>query len=407
MASQTYPLEFFKAIPKTDLHVHLDGSVRISTVIEIAKKDGLELPYYTVEELREHVFKKHFESLEDYLFCFKYTTMVMQSPENLERVAYEFAVDNYEEGVRYFEVRFGPQLHARTEHGELDICNVIRSVNRGLERATKEYNDKIELPDEPGYKYGIIVSALRFFTADFSEYFKSLINCHKHEPLSRIYGLASMALVVAAVEVRNEGVPVVALDIAGAELGYPASHHIDAYRFAHKKFLETTCHAGEGYGPKSIFQAVTDLHAHRIGHGYHLFSEEMVAPTETFPDPKTFVKHIVQHVAQRRITLEVCLSSNLGTMPGLKLENHNMRRMLEERISVTVCTDNRLVSNTTTVKELCLASKTFKLSPKQLKDIVITGFKRSFYNGPYTEKRAYVRKAMDYYDQIASRYGVK
>lgn len=272
--------EFLRRIPKTDLHVHLDGSLRLSTVVELAKKDGLKLPYETEEELRAHVFKPSFDSLRDYLACFKYTTMVMQSPENLERVAYEFAEDNYREGVRYFEVRFAPQLHARMQMGaegeEMDIQCVIRSVYKGLQRATDEFNGRIEDPLEPEYHYGIIVSALRMFTGEMSDYYKSLMHCHKHEPKARIYGLASMALIMAAVDIKQrEGLPIVALDIAGAEVGHPAKDHVDAYRYAHKHFVHTTCHAGESYGPTSIFQAITELKADRIGHGFHIFSDEV------------------------------------------------------------------------------------------------------------------------------------
>ena len=273
-----FPVEFLKKIPKTDLHVHLDGSLRLSTVVELAKKDGLKLPYDNEADLRKHVFKPKTESLRQYLACFKYTTMVMQSPENLERVAYEFAEDNYSEGVRYFEVRFAPQLHAHMHMAdggqEMDIQCVIRSVNRGLQRATDVFNSRIVDPDEPEYRYGIIVSALRMFTGEMSDYYKSLMLCHKHEPKSRIYGLASMALIMAAVDIKQrEGLPIVALDIAGAEVGYPAKDHVDAYRYAHKHFVHTTCHAGESYGPTSIFQAITELKADRIGHGFHIFSD--------------------------------------------------------------------------------------------------------------------------------------
>jgi adenosine deaminase len=323
-----FPREFLKRIPKTDLHVHLDGSLRVSTLLELAEKDGLlaQLPYHTEAELRQHVFKERMESLVEYLECFKYTTMVLQRPENLERVAYEFAEDNFAEGVRYFEVRLAPQLHARLGLGadeeEMDMCSVLRSVNSGLKRATDEWNARLKARsrsasrlgvgggddggggadgvvfdgvggsvgaddpdgendhDEPSYRYGIIVSALRMFTADMSEYYRSLMHCHKHEPASRIYGLASMALITAAADLRvREGLPIVALDIAGAEGGFPARDHLDAFSFAHKNFIRTTCHAGESYGPTSIFQAITELKADRIGHGFHIFSDD-VRPTD-------------------------------------------------------------------------------------------------------------------------------
>jgi len=232
---------FLSEIPKTDLHMHLDGSMRISTIIELAKKNNVELPDYTVEGLRQKVFKSNFSSLVEYLRCFKYTVAVLQTSEALERAAYELACDNFAEGVRYFEVRFAPQLHAHlpskaSEEGQvLDIREVLRSVNRGLHSACDEWNKKmharqatntLDCVREPEYHCAIIVSALRMFDASFSEYYRALVQCHKHEGMQRIYGLASMSLVTAAVAARDEeGIPVVALDVAGAEKGHPARDH--------------------------------------------------------------------------------------------------------------------------------------------------------------------------------------
>ena len=136
--------EFLKELPKTDLHVHLDGSLRISSIIDIAKSDNIKLPAYDEKSLRELVFKDRYNNLEEYLKGFMYTGAVMQNAKNVERIAYEFACDNFGEGVRYFEVRFAPQLHAnsgqRIDDSDFDIRDVIIAVNYGLQRAKEEYN---------------------------------------------------------------------------------------------------------------------------------------------------------------------------------------------------------------------------------------------------------------------------
>jgi adenosine deaminase len=199
--------------------------------------------------------------------------------QNVERVAYEFAVDNYSEGVRYFEVRFAPQLHASiVTEDNFSIEQVIRAVDKGLHRAMEEFN--VELLErkmssdiqECPYDYGIIVSAMRLFTPDMGRYYKSLCAIHSHFTHERIASLASEMLVRVAQDCRVNGVPrIVALDIAGAENGFKNSTHSVAFDLAHSYFLKKTVHAGEGFGPESIFQAVRDLHADRIGHGFHLF----------------------------------------------------------------------------------------------------------------------------------------
>lgn len=407
--------EFLKELPKTDLHVHLDGSLRISTIIDIAKSDNIELPAYDEKSLRELVFKDRYNNLEEYLKGFMYTGAVMQNAKNVERVAYEFACDNYAEGVRYFEVRFAPQLHAnsgqRFEEGDFDIRDVIVAVNAGLQRAKDEYNSNLEdIVNEPMYEYGIIVCAMRMFEPYFSRYFTSLKKMHPYENSEGLASIASLALVRAALQARDDdNLPIVALDIAGAEFGHEATVHKKAYDVAHHNYLNKTVHAGEAYGPESIAQAVKYLHAERIGHGYHIFSVDKVVGKNNVRNADKYVSQLVQYVSEKRITLEVCLTSNLQTMPELVangIKSHAFRKMVDHRMSVTINTDNRLVSNTTTIKELKLAIEEFDLTPKQLRDIVITGFKRSFHPQKYVQKRAYVRKVMDYYDSVCKKYEI-
>ena len=396
--------ELIEDLPKTDLHLHLDGSLRPSTLIALAKTYDIELPSYTEEGLRELVFKKDYTDLGEYLIGFKYTTAVLQSESALERVASELAEDNQAEGVRYIEVRFAPQLHM---HSHMDAATVLRSVNRGLSRARDQFNRRpgVVSGAEPPFEYGIVVCALRKFDESASEYYRDLLRVHRYSPERRVFAQASMELAQSAVRIRDElGIPIVGFDLAGQELGYPAQDHREAYQHAHKNFMMKTVHAGEAYGPESIFQAITDLHADRIGHGFFLLDTSMIADP-TIEDRERYVNALVEYVADRRITVEVCLTSNLQTNPAIgELSNHTFRKMRDHRLSVTFCTDNRLISDTTVTKELGLAAELLDYDQKFLKDVIIYGFKRSFFPRSYLSKRQYVRKIIDYYDAVEARH---
>ncbi len=154
--SQETLRELIRKIPKTDLHLHLDGSIRLKTIAEIGQKEGIDLPSYTADGLNELVFKEQYANLEEYLKTFGYSCAVMQKPEYLERIAYELAQDNQAEGVRYIEVRFAPQLHINKT---MDMKEVLQHVNNGLSRAQQDFNRRPEIKsgEEPLLFYGIIV----------------------------------------------------------------------------------------------------------------------------------------------------------------------------------------------------------------------------------------------------------
>ena len=395
--------ELIRALPKTDLHLHLDGSLREETLIELAKERGVSLPSETVEGLNETVFRSSYSSLAEYLHGFQYTCAVLQDAEALERTAYELAWDNINEGVCYIEVRFAPQLHT---HMGFSMKEVLQAVDDGLKRAAKEYNHSAAVTEEgkPEFHYGIIVCAMRFFTAAFSSWFAHLYDLFQDAPEDQVLGMASLELARAAVRIRDhEGIPIVGFDLAGREDGYPAAYHQKAFHFAHSNFMMKTVHAGEAYGPESIFQALNDLHADRIGHGYHLFSPELCGPE--IENPEEYVSRLARYIADRRCTIEVCITSNLQTMPFIKnVSEHAFGKMLEQKLSATLCTDNRLVSHTTVSREYEQAVKAFNMDLKQLRNTIIYGFKRSFFWGDYTERRAYVRKVIDYYDKVAADF---
>lgn len=403
MADFVYSEELIRALPKSDLHVHLDGSLRLPTLVELARERDVRLPAESTEGLLELVFKEQYRDLPEYLHGFAYTCSVLTDGEALERTAYELADDCLAEGVRYIEVRFAPQLHVRPG---FDVGAVIAAVDRGLDRRRREHeaSPAVKEQGEPPFRYGIIACAMRMFTPGFSPYFESLFGVLDQWPVRSVYGVASLSLARSVVEARDRlGLPVVGFDLAGAEAGHPPSDHVEAYQFAHRHFLKKTVHAGEAYGPESIFQAITRLHADRIGHGTHLYASDQVKGD----DPERFVQQLAEYIADQRITIEVCITSNLQTMPHLRrVEDHPFGRMVRDRMSVALCTDNRLVSRTSVSEETRKAIQAFDLTPSELRNVVIHGFKRSFYPGSYREKRSYVRQVIDYYQRVAEAHGV-
>jgi len=392
------------SLPKTDLHVHLDGSLRLETLIELSREQNCALPSTTPEGLQELVFKATYENLGEYLQGFGYTCAVMQDPESLARIAYELAWDNINEGVRYIEVRFAPQLHMRPD---FSCQEVLDSVNAGLERAQKEFSasDAVRKNGEPEFRYGMIVCGLRKFAPNFSPWYANLFQALSESPLKSVYGAASLELARSAVRARDErGLPVVGFDLAGEEKGFPAEDHMAAFQFAKEHFLKRTVHAGEAYGPESIFQAITAAHADRIGHGYHLFSADLITSSKVY-NKEGYCKALAQYVADRRITIEVCITSNLQTNPEIgSVKNHAFKQMLDQKLSATLCTDNRLMSRTTVTDELALAATAFDMDLKTIRNTIIYGFKRSFFPGTYLEKRTYVRGIIDYYDKIIAEH---
>ena len=396
--------EFLEKIPKTDLHLHLDGSLRLNTLIELAKAAKVPLPSETESGLQELVFKEKYQDLPDYLRGFGLTCAVLQTPENLERVAYELAVDSMAENVRYIEVRYAPQLHIRPG---FTVEEVIECVNRGLARAQQEHNASAAVKDgrDIPFHYGIITCAMRFFNRHMSAYYAQLFDVMPHTPAKEVMAIASLEMARAAANLAHtKGIPVVGFDIAGAEAGFPAIDHKEAYQYAHVHFLKKTVHAGEAYGPESIFQAITECHADRIGHGTFLFAADKIKDP-AIKDPEYYVRCLVEHVASRRITLEVCPTSNLQTIPAItSVAEHPLRKMLEASLSVSICTDNRLVSRTSVTRELELVCSQLPVTPAQLRNIILAGFKGSFFPGPYSEKRALVRQVINRYEALEKQY---
>jgi adenosine deaminase len=393
--------ELIRRLPKTDLHVHLDGSLRLSTLVELARERRIPLPSETPEGLEALVFRPRYRDLAEYLEGFRYTVAVLQDREALERTAFELAEDCQAEGVRYLEVRFAPQLHVQPG---FDVPDVVGAVDRGLRRATEDYNRRPEVASggEPPFAAGIILCALRFFRPEFSVGFRRVFDALPEAPPREVYAAAGLEVARAAARLRrDDGLQVVGIDLAGQEKGYPAQGHRKAYQIAHEAFLGKTVHAGEDYGPESIFQAIGDLHADRIGHGTWLFDETKIQ-NPRISDRRRYVEDLAEYIADKRVTIEVCLTSNQQTVPELAsdLRKHPFGEMRRRRLSTTFCTDNRLVSHTSVSHEIERAIEAFGITAREVRDILIYGFKRSFHPGTYLEKRAYVRQVIDFANRL-------
>ena len=361
----------FLALPKTDLHCHLDGSLRVETVAELAADPalrrladrlGYRLPADTSPDLLRRMLMPGVDcqSLEEYLLPFDIICGVLQTRETLARAAYELALDCAAENVWYLEVRFAPQRHI---HAELSGVEVLKAVDEGLARAEAETNGRI--------KSAILVCAMRNYHESISDFHRKVRASFPYATQRELGGLCSLAAARLAVEAKRAGAErVVGFDLAGAEAHFPPSHHRDAFSWCIDHFLNITVHAGEGYGPASIQEAVTYLNAQRIGHGTRILEEG---------------DGLLEYLRDRRVSVEVCLTSNLQTRAIKGLAEHPFRRFLQEEVRAPLCTDNRLVSGVRLTDEYRLAWEAFGMTPKEIRKTVLYGFKAAFV--PYAVRR--------------------
>lgn len=338
------PKEALRRWPKAELHVHLDGAIRPATMLELARAQHVRLPADTPETLAEALLVRDAKNLEEYLQKYEITLSVLQTATALERVAYEFVVDVAAENVRYVEVRYSPLLHRPA----LTLTEAIEAPLRGIRRAEAE----------TGTKVGLIVCGIR--TRPAAE---------------------SLELARAAADYRSAGV--VAFDLAGPERGHPARDHRAAFEHAAAHGMACTCHAGEGDGPPSIHQALHDCGALRIGHG-----------TRLGEDPA-----LLEYVVERRIPLEMCLSSNVHTHTVASIADHPFKRYLERGVVVTLNTDGRLTDGISLTDEYHLAHTALGLSKEELARVVLNTCESAFL--PDFEKVALVSRVQSELEAVS------
>jgi adenosine deaminase len=329
--------ELIRRMPKPELHVHLDGSVRPATLVALAREQKVKLPSTDIAELTRYLQVSDARNLMDYLTRFEVTLSVLQVPEALERVTYELVEDGAADGVRYMEIRYSPILCTRKG---MPLTEAVEAPLRGMRRAEEAF----------GVKTGLIICGIRNMSP-----------------------ATSMDLANLTVAFKGKGV--VAFDLAGAEYNYPAKKHREAFYTVVNANVNATIHAGEAYGPESIAQALHYCHADRIGHGTRLFED---------PD-------LERYVNDRRVPLEVCVTCNVQTHAVPSIEQHPVRRYFDLGIVVSLNTDNRLMSATTVTDEYYLAHTRLGFNREEIERMILDGFASAFL--PYQERMALVADA--------------
>lgn len=315
----------FAALPKIELHCHLDGSLRPETIIDIAKREGISLPSFEINEIqRELIAPLECESLDEYLKKFAIPNLVMQSKENLRRITFELFEDAARENVKYMEVRFAPSLHKAKG---LDIEEIIQSVLDGMKDAEEQYD----------IKGNLILSCMRTMSVN------------------------------SAFEVVEKGKPflgkgVVAIDLCASEEEGFCGKFVEPVRLAREYGYRVTIHAGETGIGENVLEAVELLGAERIGHG-------------------VFIKDCVEAyniVKEKQVVLEMCPTSNVQTKAVNTFSEHPIYDFHKDGIKVTINTDNRTVSDTTMVNECTIVFKEFNMSNEDYKQIYNNSIDASF-----------------------------
>lgn len=331
--------ELLRALPKAELHVHLDGSLRPETMIALAAEQRVELPSTDPEALRRWMVVDDARNLEEYLARFEHTIALLQTPAAIARVAREMVEDAAADGLQYLEVRYCPRLSTR---GGLSMDEVIAAEWDGLQQGMAAT--------------GVVAR---------------IINCAlRHEDPE-----VSVAIAEHSVRMRSHGV--VGFDLAGGEAGRPPEQHREAFDLAARGGLGITVHAGEAAGWRSIFEAIHSCHATRIGHG-----------TRLFEDPA-----LQDYVRDRRILIEVNLTSNVQTHAVADAASHPLRRYLDAGLAVTLCTDNWLMSGVTLSGEYLLAERALAVTRAERDAMLLAAFEHSFL--PWPERRALLARASD------------
>ncbi|MGB6129661.1 MAG: adenosine deaminase [Psychrilyobacter sp.] len=314
----------YKEMPKIDLHCHLDGSLRAETVLDIIKKNKLELTQ-NLEDIKEWLTAPlSCASLDEYLRSFDLPIAIMQSKEDLERVSFELMEDAALENIKYIEVRFAPQQHM--ENG-LTTKEIIESVLRGMRRAEKKYD----------IKGNYILSCMRHLSAE-----------------------SAMKIVEEGRMFIGKGVE--AVDLCGGEVAGFCHKFIDPMKKAKEYGYRITIHAGETGIGQNVVDAIELLGAERIGHGVFITNSEKA----------------YNLVKERKIPLEICPTSNVQTKAVKNYEEHPIYDFHNDEIVVTLNTDNRTVSNTTMTEEYVQIEKSFKLKKSEYTDIYLNSVEAAF-----------------------------
>ena len=326
-----------RAAPKVVLHDHLDGGLRPTTILDIARSEGYHgLPAADSDGLavwfRDAACSG---SLERYLDTFVHTVAVMQSARALTRVAREAVEDLADDGVVYAELRWAPEQHTRAGLG---LDEVVVAVLRGLREGEA-------LAALAGRKIRAV----------------AIVTAMRHAARSRE---------IAELAVRFRDAGIVGYDIAGAEVGFPPTLHQDAFDYLRRESFHFTIHAGEAVGLPSILEAIQCCGTGRLGHGISIIDDISAADGS--------LGRLAHYVRDRRIPLEMCPSSNVQTGAAKSIAEHPIGLLRRLHFRVTVNTDNRLMSATSMSRELMLLVNEFGYGWADLHWFAVNAMKSAF-----------------------------
>ena len=332
--------------PKALLHDHLDGGLRPSTIVDLAAEyDYGGLPTTDPDELSAWIRRgADRKSLELYLETFAHTVGVMQERDAIVRVAAECAEDLAADGVAYAEVRYAPEL----------------STERGLTL------DEVVDANLEGFRLG----ALRAAESGRAIVMKMLVTAMRQ---------AARSVEVAECAVRWRDAGVVGFDIAGPEAGYRPTRHLDAFEYIRKENFHITIHAGESFGPPSIWEALQFCGAERLGHGVRIVDD-----ITTRSDGSVELGRLAAFVRDRRIPLEMCPTSNVHTGAAASIREHPIDLLRRLRYRVTLNTDNRLMSGVTLSSEFAALDEAFGIGLGEMEWLTINALKSAF--APFDER---------------------
>ncbi len=318
------------------LHDHLDGGLRPSTIIELAKKDGVSLPVDNEQELKDWFFENISSKNNQVFKKFELTISLMQNFENIERIAYEAVMDLRSENVIYGELRFAPFQH---QNDNLSLKDIVKAASNGLIQGEKDF----------GGKFNLILCAMR-----------------QH----------NNSLDVAKLAIDSTDIKVVGFDLAGPEYNYPPKLHLDACMLIKKAGLGLTIHAGEAADISYIEQAIFDCKADRVGHGWQIIYGCKEINDKFIPNGR-----IAEYVLENQIPLEICISSNIKSGASeVTIDNHPAIKLLNGGFKVTLNTDNRLMAKTSVLNEFNIASEKLNMGSNDKAKLIENSFDVVFSN---------------------------
>jgi adenosine deaminase len=315
-----------RTLPKIDLHRHLEGSLRLETLAEIAQEHGIDLPGYAIEALRPlATVTEEQPDFHRFLEKFKFLRRFYPTREAVERLAYEAVTDAANDNIKYLELRFNPVALARVQGFSLEA--VTTWVCDAIEKAQRDRDIRANL----------------------------IVQIGRDESLETAAELAQVALTY-----RDRGI--VGLDLAGDEQRYPASPFNGIFRQARREGLHVTVHAGEAGDPRNIEEAITRLEAERIGHGVRSIEDS----------------NVLRLLRDRNVALEICPTSNIQTGVVQHFWHHPLPDLLALNVQLTINTDDPSVSDTTLTDEYWVAMQAMGVSLDQIKQTIVTAAEVSF-----------------------------